>query len=93
MRTITATTVQIKQVQLQPDEACLVHDGTRVIGLAERGTVATAPGHTVLVGTKAELDAEAARLKLIPAETPDQRRARLTAAHRPSQTPSPRTPE
>ena len=49
-----------------PDEWSLVHDGTRIIGIAKPGVRVECgrPGCTMVVGTKEEIDAEVAALKL-----------------------------
>ena len=49
-----------------PDEWSLVHDGARVIGIAKPGARVECgrPGCTMVFGTKEEIDAEVAALKL-----------------------------
>ena len=65
MKEVQATTVQVKISDGNEDKFVLVHDGQQVIELAEPGgKVGTPPGNTMLVGTKEELEAEVARLKL-----------------------------
>ncbi len=68
MKEITATTVQVKLSDGHEGQYVLVHDGRQVIELMKpnRGKVGTHPRHTMLVGTKEELEAEIARLKLKP---------------------------
>ena len=68
MKEITATTVQVKLSDGHEDQYVLVHDGEQIIELAEPGTgkVGTPPRHTMLAGTKEEIEAEVARLKLKP---------------------------
>jgi len=65
MKEVQAITVQVKLSDGNQDKFVLVHDGQQVIELAEPGgKVGTSPGNTMLVGTKEELEAEIARLKL-----------------------------
>jgi len=68
MKEITATMVEVKLSDGHEDKYVLVHDGEQIIELAEPGTgkVGTSPRHTMLVGTKEEIEAEVARLKLKP---------------------------
>lgn len=68
MKEIQPTTVQVKLSDGHEDQYVLVHDGERIIELAEPGTgkVGTPPRHTMLAGTKEEIEAEIARLKLEP---------------------------
>jgi len=68
MKEIESTTVQVKLSDGHEDQYVLVHDGERVIELAEpnNGKVGTPPRHTMLAGTKEELEAEIARLGLKP---------------------------
>jgi hypothetical protein len=64
---IQPTMVQVKLSDGYEDQYVLVHDGQRVIELADPGGhVGTHPRHTMLVGTKQELEAEIARLNLSP---------------------------
>ena len=64
---IQSTTVQVKLSDGHEDQYVLVHDGQQVIELAEPGgKVGTHPRHTMLVGSKQELQAEIDRLKLAP---------------------------
>ena len=49
------------------DEWCLVHDGKQIVAFAPPKTRTSTPsGHTMLVGTKEELEAEVKRLDLQP---------------------------
>ena len=68
MKEIESTTVQVKLSDGHEDQFVLVHDGEQVIELAEpnSGKVGTPPRHTMLAGTKEELEAEIARLGLKP---------------------------
>jgi hypothetical protein len=68
MQEILATTVQVKLSDGHEDQYVLVHDGVQVIEFAEPGggKVGTYAGNTMLAGTKAELEAEIARLALKP---------------------------
>ena len=68
MKEIESTTVQVKLSDGHEDQYVLVHDGEQVIELAEpnSGKVGTPPRHTMLAGTKEELEAEIARLALKP---------------------------
>ena len=67
MKEIQPTTVQVKLSDGHEDQYVLVHDGRQVIELAEPGgKVGTHPRHTMLVGSKQELEAEIKRLKLKP---------------------------
>jgi hypothetical protein len=68
MKEIQAITVQVKLSDGNEDKYVLVHDGQQVIEFAEpgKGKVGTHPGNTMLVGTREELEAEVARLKLKP---------------------------
>ncbi len=71
MKDIATTTVQVKLSDGNEDKFVLVHDGQQVIELAEPspgmgGRVGTHPRNTMLVGTREELEAEIARLKLAP---------------------------
>lgn len=68
MKEIQPTTVQVKLSDGHEDEYVLVHDGEQIIELMEpnSGKLGSPPGHTMLAGTKEELDAEIARLKLKP---------------------------
>jgi len=68
MKEIQPTTVQVKLSDGHEDEFVLVHDGEQIIELMEpnSGKFGTHPSHTMLAGTKEELDAEVARLKLKP---------------------------
>jgi hypothetical protein len=75
MQEIQATTVQVKVSDAHPDKHVLVHDGERILTFAEPGDsgggrVGTHPRHTMLVGTKEELEAEIARLNLEPQNRP-----------------------
>ncbi len=89
MREIEPIMVPIKVFDGEPDLHCLVHDGKQALALLEPGRRAAVPaGHTVLVGTKSELEGELARLKLPPPPTPEERRA-LQLATRPTPTPAP----
>lgn len=70
MNEIQPTTLQIKLSDGHQDKWCLVHDGKQVIALASPGTKTGTPAdHTMLVGTKEELEAEVSRLKLTPQVT------------------------
>ncbi len=65
MKEIATTTVQVKLSDGNEDRFVLVHNGQQVIELASPGgKVGTPPGNTMLVGTREELAAEIARLKL-----------------------------
>lgn len=66
MKEIQSITVQVKLSDGNEDKHVLVHNGQQVIEFAEpnSGKVGTHPGNTMLVGTKAELEAEIARLNL-----------------------------
>ena len=66
MKQIQSTTVQVKLSDGHEDEYVLVHDGTQIIEVVEPGTgkFGTHPRHTMIAGTKAEIDAEITRLKL-----------------------------
>jgi len=68
MKEIESTTVQVKLSDGHEDQYVLVHDGEQVIELAEpnSGKVGTPPQHTMLAGTKEELETEIARLGLKP---------------------------
>lgn len=68
MKEIQPITVQVKLSDGNEDQYVLVHDGQQVIELAAPGTgkVGTHPGNKMLVGTKEEIEAEIARLKLKP---------------------------
>ena len=68
MQEIQPITVQVKLSDGNEDKYVLVHDGQQVIELATPGTgkVGTHPGNKMLVGTKEEIEAEIARLKLKP---------------------------
>jgi len=67
MKEIQAITVQVKLSDGHEDQYVLVHDGQQVIEFAEPGgKVGTHPRHTMLVGSKQELEAEIERLKLKP---------------------------
>lgn len=68
MQQIQATSVQVKLSDGHEDEYVLVHDGEQIIEVVEPGTgkFGTHPRHTMIAGTKAEIDAEIARLKLKP---------------------------
>ena len=68
MKEISATSVQIKLSDGHEDQYVLVHDGKQVIELLspQSGKVGTPVGNTMLAGTKEEIDAEIARLKLQP---------------------------
>lgn len=79
MEEITSTTVEVKLSNGHEDKYVLVHDGEQIIELAEPGTgkVGTPPRHTMLVGTKEEIQAEIARLKLTP------KRPRRPVEHQP----------
>lgn len=68
MKEIQPTTVQVKLSDGHEDEYVLVHDGEQIIELIEpnSGKFGTPPGHTMLAGTKEELEAEVARLNLKP---------------------------
>lgn len=67
MKEINATTVQVKLSDGHEDQYVLVHDGEQVIEFAEPGgKVGTHPRNRMLVGSKDELEAELARLKLKP---------------------------
>jgi hypothetical protein len=79
MKEITSTTVEVKLSDGHEDKYVLVYDGEQIIELAEPGTgkVGTPPRHTMLVGTKEEIEAEIARLKLKP------KRPRRPVEHRP----------
>jgi hypothetical protein len=90
MKTIEAITVQIKVSDGHEDQYVLVHDGTKVIELAEpapapgrRGTVGTHSRNTMVVGTKAEIEAEITRLNLTPKpqRASALRRAAIAAEH------------
>lgn len=71
MQEIQPSTVQIKVSDGNEDKFILVHDGKRVIVLAEPGSrVATGMSNQMLVGTKEELQAEIQRLGLQPATPP-----------------------
>ena len=68
MNGIQSTTVQIKSSEGHEQKWCLVHDGQKVLAMVEPGTKVGAPStSTMVVGTKAEVDAEVARLRLTPA--------------------------
>ncbi len=66
MKQIQASSVQVKLSDGHEDEYVLVHDGTQIIEVVEPGTgkFGTHPRHTMVAGTKAEIDAEITRLKL-----------------------------
>lgn len=65
MKTIDATTVQVKLSDGHEDQHVLVHDGKTVLELAAPGIrVGTHPRNTMLVGTREELETEIARLGL-----------------------------
>ena len=87
MKEIQATTVQVKLSDGNEDQYVLVHDGERIIELAEpnTGKLGVHPDKTMLAGTKAEIDAEIKRLglkeKLTREEKIDRRRAELQAKH------------
>ena len=87
MKEIQATTVQVKLSDGNEDQYVLVHDGERIIELAEPNTskLGVHPSKTMLAGTKAEIDAEIKRLglkeKLTREEKLDRRRAELQAKH------------
>ena len=68
MQEIPPTTVQVKLSDGYENQYVLVHDGEQVIELAEpnSGKVGTSPRHTMLTGTKEELEAEIGRLGLKP---------------------------
>lgn len=68
MKEIQPTTVQVKLSDGHEDQYVLVHDGEQVIELLEpnSGKLGTHPRHTMLAGTREELEAEVARLKLKP---------------------------
>ena len=87
MKEIQATTVQVKLSDGNEDQYVLVHDGERIIELAEpnTGKLGVHPDKTMLAGTKAEIDTEIKRLglkdKLTREEKIDRRRAELQAKH------------
>ena len=66
MQQIQSTTVQVKLSDGHEDKHVLVHDGKQIIEVVAPGTgkFGTHPRHTMVAGTKAEIDAEVARLKL-----------------------------
>ena len=66
MKQIQATSVQVKLSDGHEDEYVLVHDGEQIIEVVEPGSgkFGTHPRHTMVAGTKAEIDTEIARLKL-----------------------------
>lgn len=66
MKEIATTTVQVKLSDGNEDKHVLVHDGRQIIEFAEpnSGKVGTHSNNTMIVGTKEELEAEIARLKL-----------------------------
>lgn len=66
MKQIQPTTVQVKLSDGHEDDYVLVHDGEQIIEVVEPGTgkFGTHPRHTMVAGTKGEIDAEIARLKL-----------------------------
>ena len=66
MKQIQPTSVQVKLSDGHEDEYVLVHDGKKIIEVVEPGTgkFGTHPRHTMIAGTKAEIDTEIARLKL-----------------------------
>ena len=68
MQEIPPTTVQVKLSDGYENQYVLVHDGEQVIELAEpnSGKIGTSPRHTMLAGTKEEVEAEIARLGLKP---------------------------
>ncbi len=68
MKEISSTSVQVKLSNGHEDQYVLVHDGRTIIAWLEpnQGQVGTHPRHIMLVGTKEELAAEIARLKLAP---------------------------
>jgi len=81
---IQSTTVQVKLSDGHEDQYVLVHDGRQVIELAEPGgKVGTHPRHTMLVGSKQELQAEIDRLMLAP------KRPRRPADRMPPERPQP----
>lgn len=68
MKEIQPTTVQVKLSDGHEDEYVLVHDGEQIIEMVapNSGKFGTPPGHTMLAGTKDELEAEVAKLNLKP---------------------------
>ena len=66
MKQIQPTTVQVKLSDGHEDDYVLVHDGEQIIEVVAPGSgkFGTHPRHTMVAGTKAEIDAEIARLKL-----------------------------
>lgn len=66
MKQIQPTTVQVKLSDGHEDKHVLVHDGKQIIEIVQPGTgkFGTHPRHTMVAGTKAEIDTEIARLKL-----------------------------
>ena len=87
MKEIQATTVQVKLSDGNEDQYVLVHDGERIIELAEpnTGKLGVHPSKTMLAGTKREIEEEIKRLrlkeKLTRKEKLDRRRAELQAKH------------
>jgi hypothetical protein len=66
MKQIQPTSVQVKLSDGHEDEYVLVHDGEQIIEVVDPGTgkFGTHPRNKMVAGTKAEIDAEIARLKL-----------------------------
>ena len=66
MKQIQPITVQVKLSDGHEDEYVLVHDGEKIIEVVAPGTgkFGTHPRHAMVAGTKAEIDAAVARLKL-----------------------------
>ncbi len=92
MQEIQATTVQVKVSDAHPDKHVLVHDGERILEFTEPGgRVGTHPRHTMLVGTKEELEAEIARLNLEAQKRPPRPPQRPAEPGRP-ELPEPNRP-